>query len=470
MLSKIGSIQSIKSCLLFITTFLLIPSAKADTLQPIDFAQAVKLALSANPKITARIAKVEEADAGITQARAKGLPELDLESDAARSDNPLNVFSYKLSQGQASFADFGFAQFNGSDSINTLPTALDSPGYYSNLNTGVVINVPIFSGGENRAKLKRAQSLLKAAQEENQQAKLELTYDVLQAYEGVRATAALVAIARQSLHASDEYVSLTQALNKQSLVLQSDVLFAQTNERSAKTTLQAAIAQNRDQLDTFQILVGRPQSNIVPGAAVYLPLPQRSIEALQASAYLSNAELASLKDLADANQANIGSAKAGYWPEFDLQLRHDWNSPNLGTSMPSNTVMLEMNWSLFNFGSQAGATREAKAEYKEALAEWQSAKDNVRLSIIQTVRALQTTALQRQTSDQNAYQSMEMVNILKKKYGQAVIPFGELAAGQAQLDTAKAQQVMTRYNMLLAQAKLLMLINQLDFSAKQGKL
>lgn len=461
MLSRKRDIQRIKWCAFLCMVITLISTAHANVPQQINFVQAVDLALTANPRVSMSAAKVDAAEASIQQARAKTLPQLDVEANAARSNNPLNVFSYKLAQGRASFADFGFGEFNGPSSLNIMPAALDAPGYYNNFSSGVIINVPIFSGGGDLAKLKRAQSLLKAAQDGNRQAKLALTYDVLQAYEGVRTTTELVSIAKQSLQATDKYRQLTEGLFQQSLVLQSDVLLAQTSYRSAQTMLEAAIAQNDNQRDTFRILIGQPQSDLVPGEAVHLSLPEQSIETLEASAFLSNTQLTSLKALVEANQANVNSAAASYWPQFNFQVRHDWNAPSLTLSAPSNTVMLGMNWAVFNFGARSGAIMQAKAEYQEAIAQWQSARDDVRLAIIQTVRSIQTIASQMQTSDSNRRQSAEMVDILKKKYGQAVSSLGELLDAQSRLDTAKIQQVMTRYNMLLAQAKLLMLVNQL---------
>lgn len=120
--------------------------ASAERVKPISYIEAVRLSLSSNPRIGASQAQIESARAAIIETRGAGLPKLGLEMNAARSDNPLNVFSYKLSQGNVSFADFGLGQFTGPGSINVRPQALDSPGYYSNYNAGFKLIVPIYSG------------------------------------------------------------------------------------------------------------------------------------------------------------------------------------------------------------------------------------------------------------------------------------------------------------------------------------
>ncbi len=292
---------------------------------------------------------------------------------------------------------------------------------------------------------------------------------MLQAYEGVHTTAQLVSIAEQSLAAANTYLKLTQDLYKQSLVLQSDVLLAETNIRSAQATVKATTEENNNQLDTFRILIGKPDSYLMPGPTVHFPLPKEPAEVLEQHALLSNAQLLSRKAVVEANRDNIKTASASNWPQLNLQLRHDWNAQTPELSSPSNTVLLELNWALFSSGAQEGSTQYAMAVYKESSAELDDMYNNIRLSTLQTVRAIQTAETQINTSDLNAQQSKEMTNILQKKYGQGMIPLGQLLEGQSRLDTAKAQQVMARYNLLLAQAKLLMLTNELPVYSENSK-
>src|SRR3990167_5956775 len=170
----------------------------AEITQKIDFHEAVRYALISNPRISASTATIEAANASVTEARGNGLLKLNLEMNAARSNNPLNVFSYKLSQGNAAFADFGAPEYHGPSSASITPSALNSPNYYSNLNTGIVLKIPLYTGGNNQATIKRSNFLLNEAKHGNQAARNELTYDVLQAYEGVHVASALVQIAEQA--------------------------------------------------------------------------------------------------------------------------------------------------------------------------------------------------------------------------------------------------------------------------------
>ncbi|PIZ04240.1 MAG: TolC family protein [Gammaproteobacteria bacterium CG_4_10_14_0_8_um_filter_38_16] len=431
----------------------------ANDAQRVNFSEAVQLALSSNPKIVASKADIAAASAEVTETRGNGLPNLNIEMNAARSDNPLNVFSYKLSQGQASFADFGFAQYTGPGSINTKPTALDSPGYYNNVDTGIVVNIPLFSGGETIEKVKKTKYLLKAAREGNQAAKSALIYAVLQSYEGVHATTQIIRAAKQSCMAAKAYLKLTNDLYAQSAVIKGDVLFAKSNLRIAKTALKTAIEQRKNALDAFRIIIGKPESHLLPGKTARLLSTNEKTNNLLKQAFLSNPALLSLEFKVSADKADIGAAKANNLPKINLQLRHDWNADSFSISNPSNTAMLALNWKLFSSGAQSGADKKAVAQYDQSSAALSDAFNNIRLSVIQAVRAVKVTQMQLESSKRTVIASREIVKSYQRRYGQGFFTLGQLLDAQSRLDNARVQTIMNRYHLMLDQARLLILIH-----------
>lgn len=437
-------------------------SAYANDSQIIGFSEAVKLALSSNPKIAATKAEIAAASAEVTETRGNGLPNLNVEMNAARSNNPLDVFSYKLSQGQATFADFGLGQYTGPGSINTKPTALDSPGYYNNVGTGIVVNIPLFSGGETLQKVKQAKYLLKAAREGNQTAKSALIYSVLQSYEGVHATTQIIKAAKKSCAAANSYLKLTNDLFAQSVVIKGDVLFAKSNVRIAKTALKTAIAQRKNEVDAFRIIIGKPESHLLPGKTAQLRLPDEKTNKLLEQAFLSNPKLLSLESKVNAYKASISAAKANNLPQINLQLRHDWNADSFSMSNPSNTAMLALNWKLFSSGAQSGADKKAVAQYDESSAALSDAFNNIRLSVIEAVRAIQVTQMELKTSENTVLESREIVKSYQRRYGQGLLTLSQVLDAQSRLDNARIQTIMNRYHLKLDQARLMMLVNTLN--------
>ncbi|MBU6420548.1 MAG: TolC family protein [Gammaproteobacteria bacterium] len=444
---------------------LAVPPANAADDTSIGFQQAVERALAANPRALASRADVEAAKAGADAALGQALPSLALQLSAARSNNPLDVFGYRLAERQATFADFGLAQYAGPASLTTAPLALNQPGYANNYDTGVVLRVPLFAGGRNAANLRATRALAQAAQAGDAAARAALTYEVLQAYAGVQAAAALVSAAHQSLDAAEADLKTAESLFRQGLVIQSDVLLARARRESAQAALATAEAGARDQLESFRTLLGAPASDLVPGAPVAVSLPQGTLADLEGRALDANPQLQALAAQAAAGQAARGAASAGNWPQFDLILRHDWNADSLALRAPSNTVMATVSWQLFSSGAQSAEVRRAAAEANAAAERYRGAADDTRLAVARAWRAAESAATTAQASVLAAEQTDEAARLLALRYAQGLATLAQLQDSEARRDAERAQSVESAYRALLARAQVRLLLNQLDPAA-----
>lgn len=442
--------------LLFLST-----GAWSNTLKQISYFDAVRLALSNNPRIDISTADIDSAMAAITESRGAGLPKLNLELNGAQSNNPLNVFGYKLSQGNASFADFGAQQYTGINSINTKPEALNHPGFYTNYNTGFKLTVPIYSGGKASAQLESARALLSAAHQGDESSRIRLAYDVLEAYEGVLAANKIVRIANENIQAAATYLDTTKSLLKQSLVIESDVWLAKNYLRATKISLLSARIQAQNHLDEFRMLLGRQQHAFIPGNPVHFPANKKQINGLVQEAIRNNPQLRAIKSTIEASRANIDSAKSTGKPQVNLQLRQDWNGNSIGSGLPSNLIALGVDWQLFSSGEQSGAINKAIAAAKKASFQFDDAFNALRLSIIQAKRAEELAVIEYKTNQENSVQGREIVRALKKRYGRGLVPLGSLLESQMRLTQTESQSIQSQYNRTLAQGRLLSLTNEL---------
>ena len=237
--------------------FIIVTSALSTSLYassvPISYAKAIQLALANNPKIHAAKASIEAAAGASKQADSMSWPQLGLEVSGARTDNPMSVFGYKLSQGNASFADFGANQYTGLNTLYTKPQALNHPGYYSNLDTAFKLSIPIYSGGRIKAQQAQMRALVASAQRGNQQAQNQLAYEVYASYERFLTANQLVGIAQRQVARARAFLSTTKALKKQSITLESDVLMAEAYLNSSLIGLSNARIQTEDELDSLQL-------------------------------------------------------------------------------------------------------------------------------------------------------------------------------------------------------------------------
>jgi outer membrane protein TolC len=100
-----------------------------------------------------KISKFEEEMKAHEVKIAKGnkYGKLDLKVQALRSNDAGNIFGFKLKSREATFGDFGFAQFDMSGQTNPLPVApndLNYPDARNHFQTTLTYMVPLYTGGK----------------------------------------------------------------------------------------------------------------------------------------------------------------------------------------------------------------------------------------------------------------------------------------------------------------------------------
>ncbi|CAM4408157.1 MAG: hypothetical protein LEGION0403_FIIPPAGN_00920 [Legionella sp.] len=445
--------------------FIIITSVMSTSLYPgsipISYSKAIRLALANNPKIHAANASIDAALGTAKQADSLSWPRLGLEVSGARSDSPLSVFGYKLSQGNASFADFGANQYTGLNTLYTKPHALNHPGYYSNLDTAFKLSVPIYSGGKIRAQQAQMRALVVSAQCGNQQAQNQLAYEVYSSYERFLTANQLVTVAQRQVIRAKEFLSTAKALKKQSITLDSDVLMAEAYLNSSLLGLSNAQIQAENELESFRTLLGSPESSFAPSRHTTLTTNTKHNALLMTQALKDNPSIKTLHARLQAGKAAIAVSQALYKPQVAMQLRHDWNGNTIGSGLPSDTIALGANWTLFSAGERAGAVQVASANAKKIQFELDEQRNQLQLQLKKIQRAEQQTLYELQLSRQIAGNEEAVIQKLKQRFGRGLVPLNALLESQMKLTQSKAQELQARHQSRLHQAHWLMLSNQL---------
>lgn len=433
--------------------------AQAD--QPISYHRALSYALNHNPTIQSANASIEAAHGALTQAKSMDWPKLELEVSGARSDNPLSVFGYKLSQGNASFADFGAEQYAGPSTLYTKPNALNHPGYYNNLDTAFKLTLPIYSGGKIKAQQEQTRALLLSAQHGNQQAQNQLAYQLYVSYEGVLTANQLTRLAEKQVARAKALLTMTNALKKQSVTLDSDVLIAESFLDSASLGLSNAQLQARNELDHFRTLMGEPNSHFIPRQHATFDTQPSPLKSLISQTMRHNASIQTLRSRVQAEKANVLASQSLYKPQVNLQLRHDWNSNTLGNGLPSDTIALGANWTLFSGGERAGAIQSATANARKAQFELDEQRNQLKLMLRQLARHETQFHQALRLNRQMIQQEETVIKTLTQRFSRGLVPLGAMLESQMKLTQTKAQELQTLYQLRLNQTHTLMLTNQL---------
>lgn len=423
--------------------------------QTIDFQTSVETTLSQNPQRDQSHAQIDQAQAALSQAGLSRLPQFNLSFTASNSNNPLNVFGMKLQQQNATFADFGLAEYTGPGDINNRPDDLNKPGGYTDFNTRIEMLLPIWNGGKISSAKSQAGAMLEAAQKGDVAVQQMLTYYVYEAYEGVHAARAFIQVAEQALKAADAYVKTTRNLVQQGVVLRSELLSAQAHQAEAELMLEQAKNHEQMALDGLRSLMGmETYAPLDVAGRVNIDLPSENLDEMTQMALDTNPKLQAMRQQVKASHAAVKGSRADLYPSFNLMARHDWNDNELGFNASSYTVAAVASWKITDFGVTGRAVDQANAAARGQEAQLRSEEQAVRLNLLKSWRQYQNELKKVESNKAAVNYAAEAQSLIARRYETGVSTMTEVLTSQAQLDKARAELANAEYAKNIQKAQL----------------
>jgi len=420
----------------------------------LEFKQCVETALTQNPDMDISRAQIDQAEAGVRQAQGNRLPRLNLSLTGTRSNDALNAFGMKLGQRGASFNDFGAGEFNPAD-LSVAPHNLNHPDAVNNFNSRIELQVPVYNGGLVQSHIDTAKANVRAAQSGDQAARQQLAKNILMAYQGVHTARANIKVTDEARAAAEEYVRITEKLHKQGMVVKSDVLSAKVNLEDVKVkAIEARNAEARA-LDQLAMMMGKPlEEPLDVGAPVAPALLAGNDHELRRQARENHAGLRALRNQLEGAAAQVGAARAGNQPQFNVMLRQDWNDSRLGLSAPAYTAAGVLSWTAFDGGVAHAGIDRAEGARSELAAKLRQAEDGIAFQVTDARREALEAEDKVAARAANLEQAKEAQRLIKKRYENGMGTLVELLAAQAQLDQANANLVASQYELAINRAEL----------------
>ncbi len=437
-------------------------TSSAAIAEKLEYKQCVALALAQNPELAISRAQIEQAEAAVRQAQGNKMPRVNLSLTATRSNDALNAFGMKLGQRGATFNDFGAGEFIGPILAGTpnaaLPIAphnLNQPDAVNNFNTRIELLVPVYNGGMVQSYVDTAKAYVRAAQSGDEVARQQLAKHVLMAYQGVHTARAYIKLAAEARVAAEEYVRISDKLHKQGMAVKSDVLSAKVNLEDVKVKGVEAKNAEAAALNQLALLMGKSLDDPLDvGAPVTPEMLAGSPAALRAQALNEHAGLRAMRNQVEGAGAQVGAARAGKKPQFNVMLRQDWNDENLGLDASSYTVAGVLSWSAFDGGINNANIDRAAAQRAELVAKLRQAEEGIGYQVTDARRKALEAEEKIVAREAGVEQALEAQRLVKKRYENSMATLIELLGAQAQLDKANAELVAARYELAVNRAEL----------------
>lgn len=392
-------------------------------------------ALAHSPALKAAGKEVEAAVAQGSQARALGLPGLDVKASAM--------------------------QYNGLEDAVLGPTLM-IPAIEERYSASIGLTQPLFTGGRVSGQRDRADSQRLAVVESRRGVSADVALQALMAYWNWSKAFYSVEVLRASARRMEAHNADMQNLHEAGLATDNDalateVLLEQTRLQLEKALHQVDVARARLSFLTGKDLAADavPETALVPADMRVPPEP----EALAAAA-THRPEPAARRLEAKAAESQSGVSRADFYPQLYLTARYEQASPNLLDFPPTDEwkddafAGVALTWSVLDWGLTRAKAAEALARAEQAALREQQTGEEIVLEVREARIALDD-ALKRvavaKRAEGSARRNLEAATDLWKN---GLARHADVLDAHAQLTDSEYQVIAARADVVLAEAGL----------------
>ena len=412
--------------------------------------QAMEMALDENFSIEQAEYDVEATRAQYRQTNAVFLPQLSFEYNAVSTNDPLNVFGFKLKQEIVSQQDFD-------------PTLLNDTDAYENYSAKFELRQPLFNPDMmmQRGAVKRQ---LNSANEQLDGTKTHIRYQVRNQYYSLILHTRQLEVLESALETAGEHRRQAQNFFEEGLLSKEDFLAARVYElemESRKMNTENELSSVREEMALLLGLDGSikisPTEELegIEGDTIKTDLTQISID---------NAQTRAIEQRVRSAERMTKSATFSFLPKINLFGSYEYNDPDFA-SFNANSYMIGANlrWNIFSGFSQAGKVQEARANYRKARSMQESHSFEMENQVRQAYRSLEQAEKELELTNEAITQSTEDVKIRTNRYSEGMERTTDLLEAETKLAEAKLKNVMALYKYNMSIAALEMLLEQ-DFN------
>ncbi len=364
-----------------------------------------------NENLKAALAQVAQARAALDSSRAAQYPTLGVGLTGTRSQSPTGS--------AASSADPAQARSTG-------------PGNSVQLAFSASWEVDLWGRLSQAASASEAR--YQASVDDLAAARLSAQALLAQTYFSLRTFEAQQALYERNLQAYTRSASLTQARYDAGVAGRSDVLQAQTQLKSAQAQLAEAKAQRAQLEHALAVLLGQPPSNFTLARTAAVPASPAVPVLLPSTLLQRRPDIAAAERRVAAAYAQIGVAKAAYFPSLTLSASAGYRSTSLSDliSAPNRfwSIGPALAEGIFDGGARRAATAQARASAEQATATYrqtvltalQEVEDN--LALAEQLRA--EAQLQREALKL----AQENLAIVMEQYRQGTVSYLNVVTAQ----------------------------------------
>lgn len=406
--------------------------------------EALAITEEASFEIRMAEANMKKVRSQYRQTNAAFLPQLSIEETGVSTNDPLNVFGFKLKQEAVTQADFN-------------PTRLNDPDAYDNFTTTFKAQQPLFNADaifQRRA----VKNQLEAAKKQMEGTIQHVRYQVKDTYYQLQLMEKQDQVITKSLEVAQENERQAKNYYEQDMINKADYLAAKVRVLELKSRQSKVRDQRKTVQDNFRYLLNIEEDVAIEATDSLHMRPGISDEMINAE-NATNAKLEAMKYRMSAAKEMQRSSKFNFIPSINLFGSYEFNDEvPFGTQGDSYMIGATLKWDLFKGFQNVGKVMESKAQLKKAELAYESSLFKNKMEIQQAQRSLDQAQEQLQFAEASVEQAEEDFRIRNNRYEQGMEKTTDLLQAETKLLQSKLQRLnaLYQYNLSIATLELLL--------------
>jgi len=412
--------------------------------QELSLDEAVSTALEHNPAVHAAHQRSLAAASRARQASGHRLPSIDLSETYSYTDNPAEVFAFKLNQNRFDFEDFVMSDPNNPDPLSTFITRVE-------------LTQPIYTGGKLSARIRQAESMAGAEERRWSHVREWVAFETITAYVNVAKAREQVGLLTKARDTTSEHLAFAKAYARQGLILDAEVLkatvfLAEMEEFLARASNGARLAEAalNFQLGADQA-IPRLLAAVTPPPAI-----AGSLEEWAATALDRRRDLQAARRRLEVGQLEEKASRSGYLPEIGAMGKYEmYDDSFFGGNGRSGSIVAFARINLYRGGSDRAALAAARHENSSFAADIDRFEEGVRLEVEQAWQDLATARIRQNTAAESLAAAREALRVREQRFKQGLDKMIDLLDAETSLREAELRELVARYDVALTSYRLL---------------
>ncbi|MBV5278527.1 MAG: TolC family protein [Campylobacteraceae bacterium] len=408
----------------------------AQSLSSLTLEQAIQRVKKTNLEIN--IARYNEEIKALEHHVATGsnYGSLDLKQLAIRSNDAGNIFGFKLQSREASFADFGFADFLkyqpslGDSVVSVQPQDLNYPKARNNFQTQLEYTIPLYTGGKLEQYGRITKALEHLSTLEREQLTSQKVYEVKKSFFSISLLDAFISNLTITKSNIEKLELMTKEMMKEGYAKKVDLLEVEARRFDINRLLNQATANRALAYHFLSFLL---DERVISISGVYedaLHVNQNMENILEQNLDIQKAH----KGL-EISQMNIALQESAFLPTVGAFVNYGSsdNQPfNDFAKHDAYTVGLQLKWNLFNGGVDKNNVEKARVENLKAVGQLSLAQKGIALHVEEIKTQIQSYEFEIESLKKEVELSRAIYENYFARYGEKLVSINDVIIKQSE--------------------------------------